>query len=139
MAQVNMEAPVGSMTGQLTKQGVVFRKKNIRGEKGEIIQECRQEVYKVTRPRDYKKNPPTGEEARNIELWAECCRRAKEETDIEHPKYAYWRERWESQLKKPDPMCPENKKTKTRKCYYRFDCFVRVAIRWELNLTSKQD
>jgi len=133
MANGKWMYPLRSVHGELVKHsGVIFRVKNAHDENGQVIHEGKQEIYKVVHPRDFRKTPPVGEEQQHFNLWTEACRRAALEMQPDHPRYEYWRERWRAQLKTPDPLCEVNKKTKRKQCYYQFDCFVRVAILWEL-------
>jgi len=139
MAIVTFIHPVDSIQGEIAHHsGFVFRKKHAHDEHGEVIHEGKQECYKIVHPRDFKKTPPQGREKEHFDLWKEACRRAKEEKNPEHPRYTYWRERWKAQLKEPDAECPINARSKQKRSYYQFDCFVRVAILWELRQQQPQ-
>lgn len=135
MAIITTIYPIQTIQGEIVHQsGIVFRKKHVRDEHGRVIHEGKQECYKVLHPRDFDKTPPQNEEKVHFDLWTEACRRAAIESQPDHPRYTYWRERWRNQLHTPDPQCPPNKRTKKKQSYYQFDCFVRVAILWQLRL-----
>jgi len=121
------------MTGRFSSfSDFIMRLKHARDEEGNIIWTREQEIFKRMHKRDWKKTPAKGEEKVHFDLWTEACKRAAKEMQPTHERYAYWRERWRAQLHTPDPECEVNKKTKKKQCYYQFDCFVRVAILWEL-------
>lgn len=133
MALGNLDHPLRSIHGEVIKHsGIIFRVKNAHDEAGQVIHEGKQEIYKVVHPRNFTKTPPQNEEKQHFDLWTEACKRAALESQPDHPRYPYWRERWRAQLHAPDPECEPNKKTGRKQCYYQFDCFVRVAILWEL-------
>jgi len=137
MATGNFSQPVRYVHGEIIKHsGIIFRVKNAHDENGQVIHEGKQEIFKVVHPRDFNKTPPQNEEKQHFDLWTEACKRAAQEMQPDHPRYNYWRERWRAQLHTPDPECEPNKKTKKKQCYYQFDCFVRVAILWELRKTN---
>ena len=133
MAKVDFITLVDGLHGEIVHHsGFIFRKKHAHDENGQVIHVGKPECYKVEHPRDFAKTPPKGKEKEHFDLWAEACRRAKEEIQETHPRYAYWRERWHAQIKKPDAACPIDARSGRGKSYYQFDCFVRVAILWEL-------
>lgn len=139
MAKATFTSFIEGMNGRLGgKDGVIFRRKAIRDEKGNIISLCKPEVYKIVNPRNFKQTPMVGKEKEHTELWAEACRRATQESKPGHERYTYWRKRWEAQLKKADALAPMNKNTKKPKIYHQFNCFVRVGILWELQGKEKK-
>lgn len=76
MATVKLNNPFDAFHGVLSPRGIINRKKTYRLPDGKVIGEGKQEAYMVKRPRDYKKNPPTGEELHNINAWTESANRA---------------------------------------------------------------
>lgn len=143
MAKVQNSVNIESQTGRISsKSDLCFRQKHIRDEQGRVLHTGVQELYRCENPRDWKKTPALGAEKVHFDLWTEACRRAALESKPDHPNYESWRERWRNQLQTPDPLCEPNKKTRRKQCYYQFDCFVRVAILWqlrkELNCTFHQ-
>ena len=128
MAEVTFIAPVAKIEGKLNqKDKTVFRKKVARDDQGRVIAEMKQEVYVVQHPRDWKKNPPTGAEKRRLDNWTIACQRAKIELRDE-TLAAIWKQRFQAQLKNPEPGTPIDPRTHKPKVYIRLDCFVRAAI-----------
>lgn len=129
MAQAILIHPIETIQGEIVHHsGVIFRKKHIYDENGKVIHAGKQEIYKVIHPRDFEKKPPKGKEKEHFDQWKVACQRAKEEICPNHPRYEYWQKRWQAQLKHPDAQCP----AKHKRSYFQFDCFVRVAILWEV-------
>ena len=62
MAKVNLTHPFAEIHGSIGKDKIINRQKKYRDERGRVIHEGIQEAYAVKHPRDYKKNPPQGEE-----------------------------------------------------------------------------
>ena len=132
MAQSNLIFPVDSLHGKITKKSkTIFRRKAVYDENGNIIAQYAQESYVVENPRDFKKNPPNGAEKQRLDNWTAACQRAKTELRDE-ALAAAWRQRFEAQLKHPEPSAPIDPKTHKPKVYTRLDCFVRAAIFREL-------
>ncbi len=133
MALVTNLHPVDTIQGEIVHHsGFIFRRKHAHDENGRVLKAGKQECFKVVHPRDFEKTPPQGREKEHFDLWTEACRRASKEKNPDHPRYSYWRERWRAQLQQPDPACPIDPKTKAKKSYYQFDCFIRTAILWKL-------
>lgn len=133
MAIVKLLYPIETIHGSIVHgSGLIFRKKHAHDEHGNILFAGKQECYRVDHPRDFNKTPRRGVEKENFDIWSEACRRTKELIQPTHPSYNYWRERWRAQLDKPDPSCPPSRKTGQPRSYYQFDCFVRVALTWEM-------
>jgi len=76
MAKVDFKNPIDAFHGVLTPHGIIHRKKSFRLPNGKILAEGVREAYSVRHPRDYKTNPPKGEELRHINLWTEASNRA---------------------------------------------------------------
>ena len=58
----DVEVPFAEVHGTLVRNGIIHRQKKYKDDNGKVIFEGRQEAYAVRHPRDYKKNPPQGEE-----------------------------------------------------------------------------
>ena len=128
MAKSNLIFPVDTLRGKITKKSkTVFRRKSTYDENGNVIAQCAQESYVVENPRDWKKNPPTGAEKRRLDNWTIACQRAKIELRDE-TLAAIWKQRFQAQLKNPEPGTPIDPRTHKPKVYSRLDCFVRAAI-----------
>ena len=74
MAIVNLEVPFSDIHGTLVRNGIIHRQKQYKDDDGKVIFTGRQEAYAVRTPRDYKKNPPQGEELNNINIFREANR-----------------------------------------------------------------
>ena len=150
MAEVIYQDPVKEIRGALTKHGTINRRKIYRDAMGRVIHEGTSEAYRVCNPRDWKKNPPLGEELKKINRFREACRLTKEIMQAARPDYAddddaassgstvtdevreqynAYRLRYQKQLgRKPDPQAPLDPKTGRPKHYYRLDNFIRAII-----------
>ena len=128
MAEVTFIAPVAKIKGKLhQKDRTVFRKKMVRDDEGRIIAEMKQEAYVVKHPRDWKKNPAIGAEKAKLDRWKEACAQTKQILD-DPDQRALWQERWQAQLKKAETDAPIDPRTKKRKIYIKFDCYVRSTM-----------
>ena len=128
MAEVTFIAPVAKIEGKLNqKDKTVFRKKVARDDQGRVIAEMKQEVYVVQHPRDWKKNPAKGAEKAKQERWAEAS--AKTKAILDNPELrSQWEQQWQAQLKKAEADAPIDPRTKRRKIYIKFDCYVRSKV-----------
>ena len=128
MAEVTFNAPVAKIKGKLhQKDRTVFRKKMVRDDEGRIIAEMKQEAYVVKHPRDWKKNPAMGAEKAKLDRWKEACAQTKQILD-DPDQRALWQKRWQAQLKKAETDAPIDPRTKKRKIYIKFDCYVRSIV-----------
>ena len=128
MAEVTFIAPVAKIKGKLhQKDRTVFRKKMVRDDEGRIIAEMKQEAYVVKHPRDWKKNPAMGAEKAKLDRWKEACAQTKQILD-DPDQRALWQKRWQAQLKKAETDAPIDPRTKKRKIYIKFDCYVRSIV-----------
>lgn len=130
MAQVKYSMPIENISGKLgtrEQNSPVMRHKTYRDGTGKIIAEGVNEAYVVKNPRDYRKNPPTGEEARNISLFGQAVALAKAER-ANPERLAYWTNRWNKQLKKGEPDAPICPATGKPRIYHRLDIFIQSAI-----------
>lgn len=130
MATVNYIDPIASISGRLNqkeKRGIVLRQKHYRDANGKVIAVGANESYTIARPRDYTKNPPTGDELRNITLFRQAvCQAAEERKDPK--RLAYWKQRFEAQLRRGEPDAPIDPRTRRPRIYHRFHIFVQSAI-----------
>ena len=86
MAEVKLQIPFDEIHGAIEKHGIISRQKKYRDEKGRIIHEGKQEAYAVSHPRDFKKNPPQGEELKHHNRWREACHRTSQILAAGQPK-----------------------------------------------------
>lgn len=137
MSKVTLIDPVESLKGKISKKGeTVFRCKQYRDEQGHIVSRGPQEAYVIANPRNRKKNPPSGAEKQHLELFGEASRRAKAELAMDSPRRAYWLQRFQAQLSKPEHTDPADPTSPLRKTYQQLHPFVRATIYYDLR--SKQ-
>ena len=160
MAIVNLEVPFAEVHGTLVKQGIIHRHKKYKDENGKVIFEGRQEAYAVRHPRDYKKNPPQGEELRNINIFREANRLTTELIHLDkelraallsdNPESATqailqdpqkqeqaallqgYKFLFKKQISKPDPQAPIDPTTHKHKQYRTLNTFIRALIYQDL-------
>lgn len=133
MSKVTLIDPVESIQGKISKKGeTVFRCKQYRDERGHIVSQGPQEAYIIAKPRDRKKNPPSGAEKQHLELFGEASRRAKAELAMDSPRRAYWLQRFQAQLTHPEHIDPADPTSPLRKTYQQLHPFVRATIYYEL-------
>lgn len=160
MTKIKLQTPVREMNGKFEKgSGIIMRKKKYRAPNGAVLKEGVQESYMIVNPRDYKKNPPKGEELSNINLFTKSKRISSE--IINSDKYSddqlanmtkeqreqiaelraileNLRKRFYAQFKKPDPEAPFEKKPEPnstklkRKQYAKLDNFIQAIVREKL-------
>ena len=166
MAIVNLEVPFAEVHGTLTRNGIIHRQKKYKDDNGKVIFEGRQEAYAVRHPRDYKKNPPQGEELRNINIFREANRlttelirldkelKAAQASDnpetaiqaiLQDPETAEkanqlqnYKSRFKKQVRKPDPQAPIDPTTHKRKQYRTLNSFIRAMLYAELKAQDHQ-
>ena len=138
MGKIEFDAPVRTIRGQFTKDGMISRTKKFRNEKGTVIYESEAESYKIQHPRDYTKKPATGAELAHQQMFGEA---AKSTTEImkaadpaNHPTPQQvqllqdYKQRFEAQLQgAADEDAPLDDKG-AKKHYYRLDNFIRAMI-----------
>ncbi len=160
MTIVNLEVPFAEVHGTLVKQGIIHRQKKYKDDNGKVIFEGRQEAYAVRHPRDYKKNPPQGEELRNINIFREANRlttelihldnkmktaqasdnsEAARQAILQDPTTAakaeqlqIYKSRFKKQIKRPDPQAPIDPNTRKRKQYRTLNTIIRALIYQDL-------
>ncbi len=157
MAQVNYLDPVRDIRGTFQKGGIINRRKQYRDEKGRIVNESAPEAYAVRHPRDWKRNPATGKElecqnrfkaasaetkrillAANPEAYAAAHAATAPDPSVtsapatptaeELATLRYWQDRFQKQLRRPEPDAPIDPKTGKRKIYLRLDAFIRTCL-----------
>lgn len=138
MSKATLIEPLESLQGKLHQQSnVVFRRKTVRDEQGHIVHVGPQESYRVIKPRDREKNPPSPAEQRNIDLFAAAVKQAAQELSPDSPKRTYWEQRWRAQLTKGEPITNDIV-PKRRKIYHYLHPFVRATILAELKQTTAE-
>lgn len=138
MAKIEYIDPIASISGRLSKKdktGTIQRRKHYRDEQGRVIAEGRNESYCVQNPRDYKKHPPRGEELRNITLFQQAARLAKQERE-DPVRLAYWTERFNAQLRHGEPDAPLDPHTGRPRIYHRLHIFIQSALLRQLKQQS---
>ncbi len=166
MAIVNLEVPFSDISGSLVKQGIINRRKLYRDENGKVVHRGKQEAYAVRHPRDYKKNPPQGEELQSINRFREAHRLTTELIHLDrelktaqasdNPETAFnailqdphkqeqftilqsYKVRYKKQLgKTADPVAPYDRTTHTKKHYYTLNTFIRAMLIYDLKAQNE--
>lgn len=143
MAKVEYSSGIDLTTGALdSKHELITRQKHLHAPDGKVTKECDVEVYLQKRKRDYKHNPPKGNELAHLQHFGEAAKRTTAliyaykfpdiASDEQRALLEQYRLRFESQLKgAPDPQAPLDKEGKQKR-YFRFDNFIRAMIYQEL-------
>ena len=143
MAKVEYSSGIDLTTGALdSKHELITRQKHLHAPDGKVTKECDVEVYLQRRKRDYKHNPPKGNELAHLQHFGEAAKRTTAliyaykfpdtASDEQRALLEQYRLRFESQLKgAPDPQAPLDKEGKQKR-YFRFDNFIRAMIYQEL-------
>ena len=144
MAKVFYSPVIKKTTGALDgkKHELITRQKHLHAPNGALTKECAVEAYLQKNKRNYKHNPPRGNELAHLQHFGEAAKRTTAliyaykfpdtASDEQRTLLENFRLRFESQLKgKPDPQAPLDKAGKP-KHYYRFDNFIRAMIYQEL-------
>ncbi len=128
MAEVILEGAFESLHGKLSKKSdIVFRQKSPKVRSKRTIRKGPQEAYTITRPRDWKKNPPQGAELEKINRFREACRLTSEQ--LNNPKTrAYWEQRFQNQLHYSELNTPDDSTSGTRKVYTQLWAYTRATI-----------
>lgn len=152
MAEIIYQDPVKEIRGAVENGGIINRRKVYRDNKGRIIHEGTTEAYAVRNPRNWKKNPPKGEELNKINRFRQACNlttailhsatadisqlATKEQIDQHNQllkQYNDFQARFLAQLNgKPDPQAPLDPKTNKPKRYFRLDNFIRAMVYQQL-------
>ena len=143
MAKVEYSPGIDLTTGALdSKHELITRQKHLHAPDGKVTKECDVEVYLQKHKRNYKQNPPQGNELAHLQHFGEAAKRTTAliyaykfpdtASDEQRALLEQYRLRFESQLKgAPDPQAPLDKDG-NQKHYYRFDNFIRAMIYQEL-------
>ena len=143
MAKVEYSSGIDLTTGALdSKHELITRQKHLHAPDGKVTKECDVEVYLQKRKRDYKHNPPKGNELAHLQHFGEAAKRTTAliyaykfpdiASDEQRALLEQYRLRFESQLKgATDPQAPLDKEGKQKR-YSRFDNFIRAMIYQEL-------
>lgn len=150
MAKIGLTAAFDNIRGKLNRRdNTIMRQKKYRADNGTIRNYGAQEAYEVLNPRNYRKNPPKGQELRNITAFAQASRlttliiragkytgeelmamtaEEREQTLLYRAQFEQFKARFEAQLKTPDPQAPilsntdpafNHNSTKTQRKQYR--------------------
>ena len=143
MAKIHYSPGIDYTTGALdSEHKLITRVKHLHNTAGALSKECAPETYLQRNKRDYKHNPPQGNELAHLQHFGEAAKRTTAliyaykfpdtATDEQRALLDQYRLRFESQLKgNPDPQAPLDKEGK-QKHYFRFDNFIRAMIYQEL-------
>ena len=143
MAEIFYSPGIELTKGALDSKHVfITRQKHLHDTNGVLTKECKPEAYLQKRKRDYKNNPPVGDELAHLQHFGEAAKRTTAliyaykfpdtASDEQRELLEQFRRRFEAQLKgKPDPQAPQDKSGK-QKHYFRFDNFIRAMIYQEL-------
>ena len=140
MAKIKHNPHIEEMIGAHSKNGTVERRKVFRDYDGNVTRIGRLEAY-IPQPRNYKANPPTGNELANMTAFGKASHLAKElidalkfHTDLPSQKQELldaYKARFYKQLKgRPDTIAPRDKNGKPV-IYARIDNFIRAVVRKE--------
>ena len=143
MAKVNYSAGIDLTLGALdSKHELITRQKHLHAPDGKLTKECEPEMYMRAYKRDYKHNPPVGNELAHLKHFGEAAKRTTAlihaykfpdtASDEQRELLEQFRRRFDAQLKgTPDPQAPLDKSGK-QKYYFRFDNFIRAMIYQDL-------
>ena len=127
MAKVILKHPLDTITGAITKDGIIYRKKNYKDQDGKTIAQGAKEIYIIRQPRNYKTNPTTSAEKHQQDLWKQTCNITQQ--ILKTPtKVQIWTEKFHAQLTIPDKLSPIDPKTNKPKQYKRLDTYIRANI-----------
>lgn len=128
MAETILEPTIESLHGKLSKNSnIIFRRKTPQVTGKRTIPLGPQEAYVVTKPRDWKKNPPRGAELEKINRFREACRLTSEQLNNPDTR-AIWEQRFNDQLHRADPEAPQDPATGRRKVYTQLWAYTRATI-----------
>lgn len=127
MARTQLDHPVRTLQGKLAKdERIIFRQKTSHSSIKSGI-DYPQEVYVIAHPRDYKKNPPRGNELAHLQAFRQACLLTKQQLADPGMRTA-WEQRFQAQLSCPDADAPIDPYTGKRKIYRHFPSYVRAAL-----------
>lgn len=143
MAQIFYSPGIDLTKGALDSQHkLITRQKHLHDTDGSLTKECEPEVYLQRRKRNYKQDPPQGNELAHLQHFGEAAKRTtaliyaykfpETASDEQRALIDQYRLRFESQIKgAPDPQAPLGKDG-NQKHYFRFDNFIRAMIYQDL-------
>jgi len=143
MAEVFYSPGIDLTKGALdSKHKLITRQKHLHDTRGALTKICKPEAYLQSHKRDYKNNPPQGNELAHLRHFGEAAKQTTAliyaykfpdtASDEQRVLLEQFRRRFESQLKgAPDPQAPLDKEG-GQKHYFRFDNFIRAMIYQEL-------
>ncbi len=136
MAELILEPTFESLHGKLSKNSdIIYRRKAAYNRSGNAMYRCVQEAYVISRPRDYKKNPPKGAELAMLQRFTEACRLTKEQLSDPETQ-ALWQQRFEAQQRTPDADAPRDPRTGKRKKYGTLWNYTRATILRQLQAAA---
>lgn len=136
MSEAILEPTIESLHGKLSKNSsIIFRRKTPQVTGKRTIPLGPQEAYVVTKPRDWKKNPPRGAELEKINRFREACRLTSEQLNNPDTR-AVWEQRFNDQLRYADPEAPQDPATGRRKVYTQLWAYTRATILRQLQNNS---
>ena len=139
MATIKLEIPFESIHGKLTQNSnIIYRRKTTRNPNGNVICECVQEAYVITKPRNWKSNPPQGAELEKINRFRTACRLTTEQLNNSITR-AEWEKRFFAQQQTPDADAPFDPRTGKRKQYGSLWNYTRAVILRSLQSQSPKD
>ena len=138
MARIYHNPQVEKIIGAHSKNGLIERQKHYRDYDGNITRIGKPEGYIPTNPRNYKYNPPVGNELANLQAFGRSSHDAQEfieawkhNTPLPPAKQAFLEQvkvRFRKQLNgKPDPIAPKDKDGNYT-IYARPDNFLRAVL-----------
>ena len=143
MAKVEYADAIKHIAGALdTDHKIIIRKKHLHDFNGSQTKVCAPEMFIRSSKRNYKNNPPQGDELAHLQHFGEAAKRTTAllyaykfpdtASEDQRELLEQYRRRFEAQLKgAPDPQAPQDKMGK-QKSYFRFDNFIRAMIYQEL-------
>lgn len=138
MAQFIMEPPFGALNGKISKKTrIIFRQKGFAVGNATPLYHGPLEAYTVERPRDRKKNPPSPAEQAAIDRF----RRAMNDTTAQladPDKHAYWEQRFQHQLKHPEPAYKGNYRSGKERVFTNLYTYVRTMLLRQYTSEAKQ-
>ena len=127
MARISFEHPVRTLQGKVAKDSrIVFRQKHSQLPSRAGV-EYAPEAYSVEHPRDYKKNPPAGNELAHLQAFRQACLLTKQQL-ADPALRADWQKRFEAQLSRPDKDAPADPVTGKRKIYRQLPSYIRATL-----------
>lgn len=144
---VDLDPILAGIHGAVVKHGAIHRRKILRDSRGRIIKKCKNELYKVEKPRDFNECPQTGDELAHRVLFQNAIYHTRDilaalkpennPTQEQLDTLQHWKTRFEAQIpgirgKKADPEAPIDSKTGKAKRYYQLNTFIRAIIYHQL-------